>query len=156
MNTKALIAIIVVALVALGAYFFFNMRAVAPTEETPVQETLEDQTRDEAPYAALVTYTDGGFSPSSVTVSVGDTVRFENNAGSGMWVAADEHPTHTSYDGTATREHCADGAATGGSFDACTQYAPGETWEYTFTKAGEFHYHNHARASHGGTVTVTE
>lgn len=158
MNSRMLIAIVVIALIALGGYFLFSMRAAAPTNSEPIgaAEDVQNETREEAPFAAIITYTDGGFSSSETTVRVGETVRFVNNAASGMWVGADEHPTHTSYDGTATREHCVDGTATGGSFDMCRQAAPGESWEFTFTKAGTFAYHNHARATHGGTVTVIE
>lgn len=158
MNTRMLITSIVVALIVLGGYFFFSMRAAAPTDtaEETNTENVQNETREDAPFAAIVTYTDGGFSPSDTPVRVGETVRFVNNAGSGMWVGADEHPTHTSYDGTTTRDHCVDGAAIGGTFDMCRQAAPGESWEFTFTKAGTFPYHNHARAAHGGTITVTE
>lgn len=152
-----LIALIVVVLVVLGGYFLLSNRASAPTEEDSLTATArEEEPMGDNEFAALVTYTDGGFSPANTTIRVGETVRFVNNAGSGMWVGADEHPTHTEYDGTSTREHCAEGAATGGSFDMCRQAAPGEFWEFTFTKAGTFDYHNHARASHGGTITVAE
>jgi len=159
MNTHTLIAILVVALVAIGGYFLISNRAAAPTPEEPalsVEENMNEQPSADTEYAALITYTDGGFSPSNTTVRVGDTVRFVNSASRGMWVGADDHPTHTSYDGTATREHCANGSATGSSFDMCRQGAPGEFWEFTFTKAGTFEYHNHAQASDGGSVTVTE
>ena len=71
-----------------------------------------------------------------------------------MWVGADEHPTHTEYDGTSTREHCSDGQTLGGSFDMCRAAVAGEFWEYTFTKAGTFGYHNHVGASAVGTIVV--
>lgn len=159
MNTRTLIAIIVIALVAIGGYFLISSRAAAPVEQ-PGSETGNMQ-EEEGPvadneYAALVTYTDGGFSPASTEVKVGDTVRFVNNSSRGLWVGADDHPTHTEYDGTATKEHCVDGSAVGGSFDMCRQGAPGEFWEFTFTKAGTFHFHNHAQAAHGGAIVVTE
>ena len=163
MNTRTLIAIIVIALVAIGGYFLVSSRAAAPeaATEQEVTETSESTDTEEGPvadneYAALVTYTDGGFSPASTEVKAGDTVRFVNNSSRGMWVGADDHPTHTEYDGTSTREHCENGSATGGSFDMCRQGAPGEFWEFTFTKAGSFHFHNHAQAAHGGTIVVSE
>ena len=160
MNTRTLIAIVVIALVIIGGYFLISNRAVAPTPEESTVE-VSGQGQQEEPvgdnvYAALITYTDGGFSPATTNVKVGDTVRFVNNASRGMWVGADEHPTHTEYDGTATREHCQEGQTTGGAFDMCRQAAPGEFWEFTFTKAGTFDFHNHAQSSHGGTVVVAE
>jgi len=160
MNTKTLIAIVVIALVLIGGYFLVASRAAAPApedaSESVVSETQEEEPIGDNEYAALVTYTDGGFSPASVSVKAGDTVRFVNNSAGALWVGADEHPTHTEYDGTSTREHCVDGAAVGGAFDMCRRSVPGEFWEYTFTKAGSFDYHNHAQASHGGTIVVTE
>jgi len=158
MNSRTLIAIVVIALVVLGGYFLISSQAATPTEapETSEQTESTSPTDDSGEFASVITYTDGGFSPDTLTASVGDTVRFTNNSSRGMWVGADDHPTHTSYDGTATREHCANGAATGGAFDMCRQASPGESWEFTFTKAGTFEYHNHAQASHGGAVTVVE
>lgn len=155
MNSRTLITIVVIVLVVLGGYFLLSNKAAAPepTPETPTEENSVLPIQNET---ITVSYTDSGFSPLELSVKVGDTVRFVNNSGIGMWVGADEHPTHTSYDGTATREHCVDGAAVGGTFDACRQVAAGSSWEFTFTKAGTFSYHNHARASHGGTVVVSE
>ncbi len=151
MNTRTLIAVIIVVLVALGGYFLLSTRASAPE---PVQEDAT-QTTSPSEGTAIVTYTDGGYSPATLSIKVGDTVRFVNNAGSGMWTASDEHPTHTEFDGSSTREHCTDNSATGGAFDACHQVAPGDSYEFTFTKAGTFNYHNHARANHGGSITVS-
>lgn len=102
----------------------------------------------------VVTLTDAGFTPSTVTVAVGDTVRFVNDSSRGMWVGADEHPTHTEYDGTSTREHCVNGTAVGGTFDQCASTPRGSSWEFTFTRAGTFGYHNHTGASSVGTVIV--
>ncbi len=161
MNTKLLIAIIVIALVVVGGYFLISSRATAPTTEDTGALSVETPQSEEEPvgdneYAALITYTDGGFSPKTTTIKVGETVRFVNNSAGALWVGADEHPTHTQYDGTATSEHCVNGAAVGGSFDMCRRSVPGEFWEYTFTKAGTFDFHNHAQAAHGGTVVVIE
>ena len=101
-----------------------------------------------------VTYGDAGFSPAPISIVAGDTVRFVNNSSHGMWVASDAHPTHAEYDGTNTREHCANGAATNGTFDQCAAAEAGSTYSFTFPKAGTFEYHNHARASDAGTIVV--
>ncbi len=157
MQTKTLwIVIALIVLIALGAYALTANRVAAP--QGAVQEggaaAGSQPAMDIDTVAATVTMTDDGFSPATVTVKVGDTVRFLNNSSRGMWVGADDHPTHTSYDGTSTREHCVDGAATGGTFDQCAQAPVGEAWEYTFTKAGTFGYHNHVGASLTGTIVV--
>lgn len=151
---KPFIALIVLVLLVVAGYFAFTYRAAAPVDEnTPMPAVTTDET---SAVAATITYTDTGFSPENITVSVGDTVRFVNNSSHGMWVGSDDHPTHTHYDGTSTREHCADGAATTDTFDQCTSSPSGTTWEYTFTKAGTWGYHNHSRSGNTGTVTVTE
>ena len=99
----------------------------------------------------VVTYTDNGFSPDTITVAAGETVQFVNNSTRGMWVGVDNHPTHTLYDGTSRSEHCGDSSNT---FDQCTASDPGTSWEFTFDKTGTFGYHNHVRANDGGTVIV--
>lgn len=158
MNTKtAWIAVAIVLLLAFAWYAFSAKQAAAPTETATT--TTESMMQEEAPvadseFAVLVTLTDSGFSPASVTVRAGDTVRFVNQSSRGMWVATDEHPTHTEYDGTSTREHCVDGRTTNDTFDQCQQTPAGSFWDYTFEKRGTFGFHNHVGASHTGTVVV--
>ena len=45
--------------------------------------------------ATVITYTDTGFVPSSVTIKKGQSVRWMNNSGSGVWPASAVHPTHS-------------------------------------------------------------
>lgn len=160
---NVLVAILVIALIALGAYAFSMNRAVAPSgtsaermgaTTTPDVATVAEDEEDGGPAFAVITLTDNGFSPSSVSVARGETVRFINDSSRGMWVASNEHPTHTEYDGTSTREHCANGANTGTSFDQCASVSKGDFWDYTFLKSGTFSFHNHVGASTTGTVVV--
>lgn len=99
-------------------------------------------------FHALVEYTDSGFSPATVTVSQGETVRFVNNSSRGVWVGGDNHPTHGIYP-EVTENDCL-----GTSFDTCRTLQAGEFWEFTFNHKGEWGYHNHVRASEAGTVVV--
>lgn len=92
-----------------------------------------------------VTYSSSGFSPSQVTIQRCDTVTWESQ-GADMWVASNQHPTHTLYDGTGLNQHCP-----GNSFDQCST---GSTYSFTFEKTGTWSYHNHVLAGHGGTVVV--
>ncbi len=151
------IAAIVIILAAGSWYAFSANRATAPTngvdvsfEETGTNSSGEVTIGD----GPTITLTDAGFSPSTLTVSEGSTVRFVNESSGGMWVGSDDHPTHTNYDGTSTREHCADGAANNGTFDQCAPTSTDSSWEYTFTKTGTFGYHNHVGASNTGTIVV--
>lgn len=86
----------------------------------------------------LVTYTDSGFSPKSVTIDAGDTIRFMNESSGTFWPAAKPHPFHTSVPG----------------FDAKRAISAGSSYEFTFTKTGTFGYHNHPYSSISGTVIV--
>lgn len=85
-----------------------------------------------------VTYTDSGFSPSTLTTKKGDTVTFKNMTSGNMWVVSSPHPTHTDYP----------------EFDAKRTMVPGETYQFTFTKIGSWKYHNHTNPSERGTIVV--
>jgi len=170
MKTTTAISVIValVAVFGLGWYFYaMPQDALAPTTEvatttpptTEVATTTQTTTPGTSvgvdvgvttlPMSATVSYSASGFSPSSITVAKGATVTFTSTDGSAMWVGADEHPSHTEYDGTSRQEHCATGANT--SFDQCKT---GASYTFTFNKNGSFDYHNHVGASKGGVVIV--
>lgn len=157
---KTIGILVVVIVVIAGVWYALSaQKASAPVTETPVttDSGLVEPTSPSAGPAnddsvTDVTLTDAGFSPASVTISIGDTVRFTNNSSGRMWVGADNHPTHTTYDGTSVREHCQNG--TSAAFDECGAVETGGTFDFTFTKAGTFGYHNHVRASETGTVVV--
>ena len=87
---------------------------------------------------AVVNMSDTSFSPSTLTVAVGTTVTFTNNGQGNHWPASDPHPTHTGLAG----------------FDAKQGLATGESYSFTFTKAGTFGYHDHLNPSLRGTITV--
>lgn len=157
MNSKPLWIVIIIVLIALGAWFALAARngdTGTNNELSNTQATTTVPVETPAAKTVTVTYSDSGFSPTNVALNAGDTVTFVNNSASEMWVAVDEHPTHTEFDGTATSQHCADGVNTNGSFDQCGRVGNGASWSYTFTKTGSFDYHNHARASHGGMIVV--
>lgn len=150
------IAVIILALLVLGigAYVVLGGQpepAPAPTPNIIVNNPPEDGDTQLADSEVItVDYTDQGFAPRTLTVKVGDTVRFVNQSSHDMWVGVDEHPSHTQYDNTSRDEHCPDGSA----FDQCARSGPGTSWDFTFAKAGTFGYHNHVRASDTGTIVV--
>lgn len=86
----------------------------------------------------VVTYDSKSFSPASVTIEVGDTVTFTNTGSGSMWVGSDPHPNHTDLP----------------AFDSLKGLKKGESYSFTFTKAGSWGYHNHLSSSHKGTVVV--
>lgn len=156
-STGWVIFFVLVLIVA--GYFLFSGDAAAPdinqenstsTDSSMTEDVDTNMTDEESESEMTVDYDGSSFSPSSITVSVGETVTFVNNSGSGMWVASAVHPTHAAYGGTSLNEHCDDGS----SFDACQEIAPGESWSFTFDKSGEWQYHDHLNASNTGTVVV--
>jgi plastocyanin len=88
--------------------------------------------------AAIVTYTDEGFVPNEVTISLGETVTFVNESSKPMWVASNVHPAHTILP----------------TFDQFMTSAVGESYSYTFDQAGEWEYHDHVNARQLGVVIV--
>lgn len=155
MNKNIAWAILIVLVIALGAWLVFGnyLTAEAPAGTAQENATVPTDGTPSESRTVTVTYTDQGFSPSTLGVHVGDTVTFSNQSTRDMWIGSNEHPTHTEYDGTSREEHCAEDASVV-SFDQCGRSGPGSTYSFTFTKAGTFEYHNHARSDDGGTIIV--
>jgi plastocyanin len=86
----------------------------------------------------VVKFTDNGFEPSTLTISSGDTVEFENKSSDDFWPASNVHPTHLLYPG----------------FDAKKPILPGGSYSFTFTKNGSWGYHNHLEPDVQGTIVV--
>jgi len=165
MNTNVLIIIIVIIVVLAGGWLLFTSGNKPPQN---LQENLNENTADiilptddlgekqearpktsapvPTPKKVTVTYTNSGFSPTSIEVAVGETITFINESNHGMWIASNVHPIHTIYPTT--------GGCIGSSFDACESFKTGEGWSFTFDIVGSWKYHNHVNASRGGTVIV--
>ena len=165
-KTIGIIAIVII-IVAGGWYLLSGTPANAPTPtttstptgnsfittETPTTNTTTSTTTTSVtPTGVTIAYTNQGFSPKSVTIPLGTTVTFVNQATSTMWIASAPHPTHQSYDGTTRAQHCVAGYSGPAPFDACSA---GTSFTFTFTKIGTWGYHNHGNPSATGTVIVT-
>lgn len=153
MESKWLWATSVIVILALGGWYLFSrpLTTQAPSEEGGAMTTSNEA----APAAITVTYTDQGFSPASVTVAEGQTVTWVNRSSGNMWVASGVHPTHALYDGTNANTHCAAGYAGGTPFDECAAIGAGASYSFTFTKTGDWKYHNHMSTGDTGEVIVT-
>ena len=90
-----------------------------------------------------------GFSPSEVTIQKGQAILFVNGApedcplseaACNFWPASDLHPTHELYP----------------EFDPRQPVGPGETWEFTFDRAGTWRFHDHFHANKRGIITVVK
>lgn len=102
--------------------------------------TSADTNTDTRPRGHIVNVTSSGFSPSTLTISAGDTVKWVNQTSSSVHVAPDNHPTHGRYRGIWD--------------DAEQEITNGESYSHTFTTAGTFGYHDHNRSSREGSIIV--
>lgn len=85
-----------------------------------------------------IEYTDGGYIPGTLNIKKGETVTFINKSKRSMWVASDNHPTHTIYS----------------EFDQKGLSRAGETYSFTFENIGEWQYHDHLNPRADGTIIV--
>ncbi len=152
MNTKTGLAITVLLIgIGVGWYALARTKTSPATAQSDMQSasqispTQSRQATDGADKGSVsgkvvVTYTENGFDSREVTVKQGTTVVFVNRSSGWMWVASAPHPLHTNLLG----------------FDELTGVGSGESYEYTFTKAGSWGYHNHVAPQDTGKVIVTE
>lgn len=160
MNNKLLLGLIVLAAGVLVGWYVFGGSVPSTgltgsdTEESPAstrgpgtsvgeeESSGTGQMMDKGGVVSrsIVTYTDTGFAPLTVTVKAGTIVTFVNESTKGMWVASAVHPTHQLLPG----------------FDQKVSVAGGGTYEYTFTKVGTWTYHNHQNPTDQATVVVMQ
>ena len=86
----------------------------------------------------LVRITKDGIEPNELRIKVGQTVTFRNDTDEPVQPASDPHPQHTNLAG----------------FDAKKGMERGEVFEFTFTKAGRWTWHDHLAPSIRGTIIV--
>lgn len=138
------IAVLIVLLVGVGGYFVFSRqpeRTMESKTESVTQET--ENTEDGAMVenkTVEVIYNGTVFTPQSVTVKKGTTVKFTNQSETKMWVASSPHPQHTDLPG----------------FDQLQGSDNGSSYEYTFEKSGSWKFHNHLNPKAFGTVVVEQ
>lgn len=159
MNNKTLLWSIVAVAVIVAVVLFINNDATAPTNNTQEVDNTgangtseltenENQTPPPGPAPATdidpqtytITMTDSGYAPASLEIKKGDTVTFVNNGTKANWPASAPHPTHTDYP----------------EFDPKKGIAVGESWSFTFDRAGTWRFHDHLNPTRFGSITVAE
>jgi len=151
-STGIIIGIVILAAVIILVSVFTSgsKNQNAPVNQPSADSGSTQATTPAAPQnqteQTIITYTDEGFSPLSLTVASGTTVTFKNQSSNPMWPASALHPTHGVYPTT--------GGCIGSTFDACRGIAPGESWSFKFDIAGTWKYHDHLNASKTGTIIV--
>lgn len=104
------------------------------------------------PKTSTITMTSNGFSPSTITISVGDSILFLNDDSSKHWPATDKHPSHKNYPGSNIGKCGSSEENT--IFDSCRGLSQGETYEFQFNEVGTWKYHDHLKPGLTGTIEV--
>ena len=112
-----------------------NSNGSVPTPPTDSKST--DTAGVTNPKTVDVNIADFAFSPSVITVKMGDTVRWTNQEKATHKVASNPHPTHTDLPGLVS-----------------TILNLGESYSYTFDKKGTWSYHCHLHPGMTGQIIV--
>lgn len=138
MNKTYLAIAAVIVILAIGFIVMNSNKKDKSADTTKSTDTSTQSTDEKTANTTIVTYSDAGFSPKSVTVNKGEVVTFVNESDNNLWVASNPHPVHTGLSG----------------FDARKNIKKGESYSFTFTQVGSWSYHNHSNSSDTGTVVV--
>lgn len=149
MKKSVIIGLVVLALVAGGVVFAMNKKDKKPSSTTsttdtnqaasttPSNSTTNNTTGSTTSEEATITYSNDGFSPSTLTVKSGTRITIKNTSDHDMQFDSDPHPVHT--------------ADTELNVD---MVGAGQTATFTVTKKGTFGYHNHLNPNQTGTIVV--
>ncbi len=131
-------------LVAAGALLLMLTRpAPSPSKQnvpslSPKAPTALANDSPSATPAATIVITEAGFEPASLTIKVGQAVKFTNRGTVKHWPASNLHPSHLLYP----------------EFDPKIGFAPGQSWTFVFTKPGSWRMHDHLAAYNKGIIVV--
>lgn len=101
------------------------------------QKSAVADTSDNKISSTTIIYNGSNFSPSTLTIKAGTTVKVVNNSNSELQFDSDPHPAHTSNPELNV-----------GSVE------PGQSAKFTANTTGTYGYHNHGNPSQTGTLVV--
>jgi plastocyanin len=107
------------------------------TSKTSNNQSTDETSNSPAAEAVTITYSDNGFSPSTVIVKSGGKVTVKNTSSELVQFDSDPHPVHT--DDTELN---------------IGTVQPGDSQTITVTTTGSHGYHNHLNPSMTGTIVV--
>ncbi|MDB5168106.1 MAG: hypothetical protein JWO55_364 [Candidatus Saccharibacteria bacterium] len=154
MDKKATIGIItVICIILLGAWAYMMAQpAVERPTKAPVTDSnliTPDETSSpakegteptsETPPVATITYTDSGFTPSTLTVKKNSAITVSNKSSKNVMFSSADHPKHQEQPEL-----------------NMNTLNPGESGTITITKAGTWGYHDHVDETMTGTIIVTD
>ena len=101
-----------------------------------------------------VMYTNSGFEPQDVTVPTGTTVQWVNTSDKLMWVASDDHPSHTDLPGFDQKGIEGNVNEPQSALPVAYAHTGTGVYSFTFIEVGTWEYHNHLVPGDRGVVTV--
>ena len=132
-KTMAIVIAVVVVVGGLGAWLLTRKSSSTKnTEQTATTQQSSTLTSDQTASTNTVDIKDFAFSPSTLTVKAGTTV---------TWTNKDSMPH------TVTEDDGLEGPASG-------NLTTNQTYSFTFSKAGTYHYHCALHSSMTATVVV--
>ncbi len=132
---KSLPVIIAVIVLVIGIPVYLLARSSDSTPEN--SSTSIPQTSTPATSTNLITYTNTGFVPTTLTIKSGNQVSIKNDSSRELQFDSDPHPDHTD------NPELNIGSIPGG-----------ETKTFTVNRTGTHGYHNHKNDSDRGTLIV--
>jgi plastocyanin len=145
--SKAIIAIIVAVVIGGGGYLVLHKNSNDSSKKSNASalsqassssgNSSQGTTNSSQPVVATITYSNNGFSPSTVTIKAGDTIAIKNTSSRDLQFDSDPHPSHTDD------EELNVGIV-----------SSGQTMTLKVGKTGSHGYHNHLNPSDTGTIVV--
>lgn len=123
-----------------GSKVFSSSKVVTLSSE------ISSENDDVESVERVVSVSEQGFTPNSLTINKGDVVVFRVVGDGEFWPASDVHPTHSFYPES--------GGCIGSSFDACKGLKSGEEYEFKFNEVGTWYYHDHLNPGNKGVIIV--
>jgi plastocyanin len=126
-----IVVYLIIGLVVYGLIYYMVLAKKPGSTYTQPQPSAATQQQ------AVITLTQSGWSPATLTIKAGQTVIWNNKSGQEATVNSDPHPTHTDYPPL-----------------NLNSFQDGGTLSLTFPTAGTHGYHNHLNPSEKGTIIV--
>lgn len=141
MKKSVLIIVLVIVVLAGGAFALSknkkNDTSTTSSTSSSSSTPSSDSNSSSSTATDTITYTNNGFSPSSITVKVGTKVTIKNNSSAALQFDSNPHPDHTD-----------DPELNVGTISA------GSSATVTVNNTGSHGYHNHLRSGDTGTIVV--
>lgn len=138
-SSAIILTIIVLLVIGIGVFALTRDKdSDNKGSSTTAQESTSESTDSPPAVAeAIITYSDTGFSPDTITVTSGGDITVKNESSDTLAFRSDPHPVHTEDDELNIDD-----------------LAPGESRTFTVTKKGSWGYHNHLDADKSGIIVV--